>query len=274
MKKLIIFFILPFMIFTKVNNLKWLVYYGIPEISEKELLPYDVLVLDSVNPPNIEPSLKRKKQVLGYLGLGEVNEQNPFFRMVKQKNLVIKESPYFAGSYFVDIRSEIFKDIVLNKMIPYIISKGFNGLFYDQLDVSLDYEMNDPKKYGGMKEAAIDLVKSIRKKYPDLKLMLNRAYEILPDVGNDVDYVLLETLYTSYNFDTKSYYVRTKVNFEHQLSIMNKAKKQFSDLQFFSLDYWESTDKKMIKRIYEIERSKGLIPYVATINLDVIVKEP
>jgi hypothetical protein len=42
----------------------------------------------------------------------------------------------------------------------------------------------------------------------------------------------------------------------------------------FTLDYWNPEDAAGIRRIYRTERANGFHPYVATIKLDRIVREP
>ncbi len=61
-----------------------------------------------------------------------------------------------------------------------------------------------------MKSAAIDLVNAIHQQFPHQRIMLNRAYDIVPEVGNSIGYLLAETLYTFYHFDKNEYSMRSK----------------------------------------------------------------
>ena len=55
---------------------------------------------------------------------------------------------------------------------------------------------------------------------------------------------------------------------------MQSALQQNKKLKVFSLDYWYPEDSKMIAQIYSVETDNGFSPYVATIDLDKIVKGP
>ena len=46
-----------------------------------------------------------------------------------------------------------------------------------------------------MTPAAAKLVRMIRQNYPQIKIMVNRAYDILPEIGGQIDYVLGESVY-------------------------------------------------------------------------------
>ena len=249
----------------------WVIYYG-DSAPLEAFDPYDPIILQSEFA--FAADLAQNKTVLGYLNLGEAETENPEFLEMQEKGLLIEENPDWPGSWKIDLRHSFWQSNILEKKIPALLQAGFNGLFLDQLDVVLDLEEKNPEKFKGMKEAAIWLVKEIRKQFPEIKLMMNRGYEILPQVGRDIDYELAETLYTSYNFKTKRYYVRSKQEFEWQLAKLNAARKTFPNLVYFSLDYWNSNDKKMLEKIYSVELTHSFRPYVSIISLDKIVPAP
>ncbi len=251
----------------------WIVYYN-NQASTDAFEPYNPIVFEVYTHPELRPLLDKKKVVLGYVNLGEVDRPTPQFAKAKRAGLMIADNPDWPESVLVDIRKPAWKKMLMEEIIPDIFEKGFVGLFFDQLDVSLALEKEDPEYYGGMADAAIDLIKTIRRTFPDKILMLNRAYEILPAVGNDIDYELAETLYSQYDFKTEKYFVRSNEDYEWQLNKLNQAKKQFPHLVLFSLDYWDPSDKEMYVKIYSIERAHGLRPYVSTIELNRIIPEP
>jgi polysaccharide biosynthesis protein PelA len=251
----------------------WVVYYS-DRASAEDFEPYNPIVLDSDTHPPIASLKNQKKEVLGYIDLGEAEEWRSWFAEVKKENLLIRENPNWKGSWLVDIRNPFWKQLVLEKIIPSILAKGFSGLFFDQLDVSLALEEEDPKKYKGMTAAAVDLVLSIRSRFPDAKLMMNRAYAILPQVGQKIDYELAETLYSKYDFTKKQYFILKESDYTWQLDQLNQARKTFPHLVLFSLDYWDPADKKMIKKIYSVERAQCIRPYVSSLALDTVIPEP
>lgn len=242
----------------------WVVYYN-NLASTEDFAPYDPIVLDGETHPAIQPLLDLKKTVLGYVNIAEVEKSNSWFSDVKSHGLMLEENQDWPGSWSVNIEDSYWKKLLLHQVIPHLLSKGFTGIFLDQVDVALAL---------GKKKAAIDLIVSIRKKFPKIQLMLNRGYEILPQVGHLIDYELAETLYTIYNFQTKQYRIRTEEEYQWQLSQLKGAKAKFPRLLLFSLDYWDPTDSETIEKIYAMELKNGLRPYVTTISLNEIIPAP
>jgi len=142
------------------------------------------------------------------------------------------------------------------------------------LDNAEYLEEKDPKKYMGMVDAAVEMVKEIRHHYPNIPLMLQRAYPVLLKVANDVNYSLAEDLVTTYDFDNKKYLMQPKKVFQEQVDILHEAKQINPKLGLFSLDYWYPDQKEKVNEIYKMAREQGINPYVATIDLHRIIPEP
>ncbi len=260
--RLILLF-LPLLLMAQAPH-PWLVYYN-NEAPLSAFTPYDPIILQPAFHPALGPLLNQGKGLLGYVNAGEVSLEDSWFLEAKNKGLLLGENQNFPGSFAVDIRKEAWEELLLGTVIPHILDQGFTGIFLDQLDVALNL---------GMEEAAEHLIKKIREKFPKISIMLNRAYKILPKVGHLIDYELAETLYTSYDFKEKRYFIRPNDEFEWQLKEIDAARKKFPELLFFSLDYWNLKDQKMIEKIYKKEIAVGMRPYVSDILLNQIVAPP
>jgi polysaccharide biosynthesis protein PelA len=56
--------------------------------------------------------------------------------------------------------------------------------------------------------------------------------------------------------------------------LLKRARQANPKLRICSLDYWDPDARKEIRRIYRVERANGFAPYVATRELDRVVREP
>ena len=251
----------------------WLVYYAAAAPVEA-FDGYSLLVLDSEVHPPIRALVDRGKTLLGYLSLGEVERGWPWFRKVRDLGLLHGENPNWKGSYFVDLRDPRWTALVIEQLIPDILRRGFHGLFFDTLDNAGYLERTDPERYKGMVEAAARLVRSIRRHYPSIPMMMNRAYEVLPAVETDIDMMLGESVYADYNFQTSQYNLVDPSLYQRQVGWLREAKARRPGLRIMTLDYWAPADTAGIRRIYDTERANGFEPYVATSKLDRIVREP
>ncbi|MBF0379694.1 MAG: endo alpha-1,4 polygalactosaminidase [Magnetococcales bacterium] len=236
--------------------------------------PFSLLVLDSHYHPPLRPLEDRGKTLLGYISLGEVENIRPYFKKVKDDGIVLFENKNWQGSYFIDVRDKRWTKRVIEELIPDILRKGFHGLFLDTLDNPPHLERINPKKYADMTQAAINLVLAIRYHYPDIIIMMNRGYELLPDVGGDLDMVLGEAVYTRFDFTTKQYVYVAKKEYQIQVTMLKAAQKSFPKLKIYTLDYWNPKDSKGVADIYAQQYKNGFLPYVSTLALDEIISPP
>jgi len=271
------FFALPLLLAVSLsaqeNNDRWLVYYS-DKAPIEAFEPYSLIVLDSDYHPSLKALKERNKTLLGYISLGEVEQARAWYEDVKAEGILMGENKNWPGSYYVDVRDPRWAKRVIEKLIPQILHKGFDGLFFDTLDNPGNLEDEDPRKYAGMKDGAAKLVQAIRLHYPDIPLMMNRGYAILPKVVNDITYELAEDAFTTYDFKNKTYLMQPKEAVEEQINLLTEAKTTNPELGLYSLDYWYPEQKEKIEEIYQRARESDLNPYVGTIDLDVIVPEP
>jgi hypothetical protein len=174
----------------------------------------------------------------------------------------------------VDVRDQRWRSRVIEQLVPGILARGFQGVFLDTLDNPVELERRDPKTYRGMAAAATNLIKALRQSFPSITIMMNRGYGLLPEVGGSIDIVLGESVYSTYDFERKTYRLVSTEDYREQVRLLKEARKRNPGLRVCSLDYWDPVDFKGIRRIYREERANGFEPYVATIGLDRIVEEP
>ena len=84
-------------------TIPWVVYYA-AELPPTAFYGFDLVVFESDSHPPLEPLVDRRKKVIGYISLGEVNETRPYFAEVKAEGLYRGENENWKGSYFVDVR--------------------------------------------------------------------------------------------------------------------------------------------------------------------------
>ncbi|WP_277280499.1 endo alpha-1,4 polygalactosaminidase [Novosphingobium cyanobacteriorum] len=255
------------------GSLRWGIDYGAttnPEIACK----FDLLVLDPDHSRPIEPLRAPHGVLLGYMSLGEVHHGRPYFEDLKSSGVLGQANPNWPGAYFADLRSSKWRDTVLSRIVPEILSKGYNGIFIDTADNAEAMERAAPQANAGMIAAAAAMVRDIRKRYPAMKIMLNRGYAILPDVATSIDYILAESMASRWNFVRKQYELLSQDDWEWQASRLRAARSLNPGLAAMTLDYWEPSEDRQVLALYARERAAGFHPYVATLALDRLMPEP
>jgi len=223
------------------SSTSFAVYYG--QLGEKtaiKLERFDVLILSPTIEPGLISSLSRRHTVVGYLSLATVGGWEPWAGSVP-KSIIIGKNPNW-NEEVVDFASPTWKEVVLNKAIPYILSRGFSGVFLD----NVDYVEMYPEK----RTAMIDLIKTIRERYPGMVIIVNRGFSIKREIAPYVDYVLFEDFITYYNFSTRRYEVFSGKELGWELKQLEELQKL--NIPVFVLSYANLSDGRQVEEFGEI----------------------
>jgi uncharacterized protein (TIGR01370 family) len=252
---------------------KFVIYYGDTQ-PDHEFTMYDVIVFDRENHPPLQKLTAKNKIILGYISGGELDEDVSNYNELKDNFILIHENKNWEGAHVVDIRDPKWTAYIIQDLIPDILRKGFNGIFIDTFDSVEHLEQKDPNKYSGMKSAASNMIKTIRMHYPNIKIMVNRGYEILPNIARDIDYVLAEGTVANYDFETNKSSLFPDSIIQEYAEKHAELRQIAPHLQIMATDYWDMNDIDGVKTIYQKHRENGLIPYVTTIDLNNVHHQP
>jgi hypothetical protein len=247
------------------------VYYTDVEKSEA-FLPYDVIVFDADKHPPLRELQNRGKSLLGYLSVFEAAPYREHYEELKSAGLLIQPDGK-KGREYIDIRKREWSAMLVDVIIPELIKEGFDGVMLDTLDDALALEERQPKSYAGMSQAAVQTIGTIRMHYPYLKIMVNRAFGILPHVQMKVDMVLAESTMSDARDKEKAPVMFDDASRAHVLAVLKEAKQSVPELKIYTLDYWDMKDKAGVAKIYAQQRALGYVPYVATPDLQLFYPE-
>jgi polysaccharide biosynthesis protein PelA len=245
----------------------FVVYYGYE--LEPSVEKFRLAVLDSDVAPDAFARL-RKTVKLGYLSIGEVSRQRSYFQALAGEGLLGAPNPNWPDAHYVDLRTAQWQTFVTDKLIPGILQRGFDGIFFDTLDNAEFLEFRHPATYAGMMDAAVETVLAVRRKFPRIKIMINRGYGILPRIAGAFDMLLGESVRTRFT-SAGTYEYLSNEDYEWQRSHMAAARRRDPSLGVYSLDYWDPASAAEIADIYREQRRNGFIPYVATWDLNRVV---
>jgi len=270
-KLLLILIVLLFPAASYAAAERWVVYYG-NQLPPSAFSSYDVIVFDSDNHPDLAPL--KDKTVLGYLSLGEAESYRNYYNDLKKQKLLLTDNKAWKNHAVIDIRKPEWKAYVLDILIPATLKQGFDGVMLDTIDSPLALEHDNAKKYAGMREAAADLIGSIRVRYPTMKIMLNRGFEVLPQVAEEIDMVMAETVYTDWQPGKKPV-IQSKEQVDAYVATLAEVKRIAPAVKIYSIDYWPAKDTTQVADIYAFQRQAGFVPYVApSLDLQSIGSEP
>lgn len=252
---------------------RWAIDYGAatnPDLARQ----LDLLVLEPDHARPIAPLRGAATCVLGYLSLGEVEQGRDYAARLRQAGALRAANRDWPDARLVDLRHPAWRELVIGRLIPEILAKGYDGIFLDTVDSAEALALRDPVNNAGMVEAAVGLLAGIRQAFPDIAVLLNRGYAVLPAAASSIDLLLGEAMASRWNFADKRYELASEGDWQWQAQRLRAARAANPALRLLTLDYWNPADRKTVARLYAREREAGFHPYVATLALDRLLPEP
>ena len=251
----------------KVEN--WVCYYG-NQLGPESYGLFDLAVLDGLYPPVLAGAGGKKPLFIGYVSIGEVHGSGPYWEMAKGKPFLIHENTLWQ-SWVVDVRDPQWQKLLLDRVFVSVIAKGFDGFFLDTIDSALHLaEGKDGRKFADTDKAIVDLIKKMRRRYPDKLIAVNRGLPLLPRIAKDIDYIVIENLYSTYNAEKKEYERVDPVTQKILINQVRAGQKVKPSLVVLTVDYAAPEQESLAAEAIDFSRKNGFIPYVGNHVLDQI----
>jgi polysaccharide biosynthesis protein PelA len=249
----------------------WAAYYD-TALPARAFKHYDLVVFDRRAYPNFD-YLKGRTKVLAYVSMGEIYADVPEKILLdKDKSILFHNATW--NSYAVDVTSAMWHRMVLAN-VKDAAEKGFDGVMLDTIDSPLYWAKNQgPERSERMREGAVSLIRAIRAAHPDMLLMVNRGFEILPLVAKNINFVLAESILTHKDETSGQFAFFSSQATGDVVQQLHQLLAREPQLQVLTIDYWNMDDVNGLERIYATQRAHGFVPYVTTPDLSGHTPEP
>lgn len=219
---------------------------------------------DNVKPKELLALRANKSDVFAYVSIGEINPSRKWFKKIKPA-WVLGDNKIW-DSKVMDLASIGWQDFLIDSIITPLWEQGYRGLFLDTMD-SFYIFAKDEKQQAKQTEALALLMKRINKRYPKMRFISNRGFEVLPSIGGQLEAVVAESLYASWDNGKKIYKETSTNDQEWLLNKLNSIKKDLS-VDIIIIDYAKPENRTKAKQIAEKITNQGFIPWVSIPSLD------
>ncbi|HXX66276.1 MAG TPA: endo alpha-1,4 polygalactosaminidase, partial [Polyangiaceae bacterium] len=234
-------------------------YYGAGVPSEL-LAHFDRVVVE----PDAVPSLpsSSRAQLFAYVSVGEVNP-GCSYRADVPARLIVGSNPVW-GSQLVDTRADAWRQFLLERVVDPLYARGFRGLFLDTLD-SYERLATDARERAAYARAIASIVEALRRRHPDVKLLMNRGFDVLPLLTQPPDGLVVESLFETAEPAGEYHQVATPER-NALLRILQRVRERWN-LPITVIDYVPGTDRSLRRHIANLIWQSGFDPYVTTPSL-------
>ena len=169
-------------------------FFYAPNAPPELLNHYDRLVVEPDSVGSLAPRAPQRAELFAYVSLGEVHPTRAYRRDVPQAWVLGKNGEY--GADIIDTSRPEWRLFVLDRILEPLYQKGFRGFFFDTLD---SYKRTAPPAAWNLHAAGLSaIVRGFAQRHPDVKILLNRGFELLPQTAPVVAGVVAESLFNTW----------------------------------------------------------------------------
>lgn len=240
-------------------------YYGAqPPLAD--LQAFDIAVVE----PDFVPDPRRHArsaadgahELYAYVSLGEVHPTRSYYARLPAGSL--RGSNAAWGSRVIDQAAPGWQAFFLDTIIAPLWQRGWRGFFLDTLDSYQLFATTDEAR-AAQQAAMVGILKEFKRRYPDGKLILNRGFELLPQVAPLVGAVAAESLYRGYDAAANAYRPVPQADRDWLGARMREARDRYR-LPVIAIDYVDPAApgaRELARATAERLRADGFIPWVA-----------
>ncbi len=227
---------------------------------------YDQVIVEPDNLDNPQSLMIKGAEVFAYVSMGEIDPKRSSEQDIPVSWVIGKNESW--NSKIADLTSEGWSKYLLNMRLATLWEKGYRGFFLDTLD-SYQHVENNQTERETQRLALVNIIKQIHQRFPGVKLIFNRGFEILPDAAIYADGIVAESLFQRWNPEKNQYEKVSASDRAWLTEKLNEAQERYH-LPVIVVDYVPSKQKQLAKQTAKLISQSGFTPWVAVPSLDTL----
>lgn len=250
----------------------WVCYYGADRLPVAAAQA-DLVVLDGGCHRDLVRRDNGRPCYLAYVSVGEVAVDGPWWEKVAQAPFLVCHNDFW-NAWTVNAADPKWQHLVVGEMVPEALVKGFDGIFIDGVDQALGLTRAGSPERQRCRLALAGLIGQIRKVHPGIKIALNRGLDLLDKVGNRIDFLVLEGLFSIYDAVAGHYRAVAPFERDQVLGRLKQGLRANPGLPVLTLDYAPNPGDELAAAAVAFARERGFVPYVSSWRLDAVFALP
>ena len=238
-------------------------YYG-HDISLGEFRAFDLVVVDPDHAVHKASTLQPATQVYAYVSVTEVQPSRAYYADIAADWKLARNQDW--QSEVVDQSVAAWPDFFANRVVAPLWERGFRGFFLDTLD---SYRLADKFDEQAQQQGLVRVIETLHQRFPGIKLIFNRGFDILPQVRGKVEMVAAESLYQRWNAKTQRYESVPEEDRQWLLTQL-RGVQQRDGLPVLVIDYVAPHDRELTRRTAARIAEDGFLPWVTDAQLHTI----
>ncbi|ABB32191.1 hypothetical protein GeomeDRAFT_0501 [Geobacter metallireducens RCH3] len=257
---LLIILLLPGVVWGETPPLSVALYYG-KQPPVNDLHAFDIVVIDPDSGLTPSEYGSGRSELFAYVSVGEADTARSYTKQMPDR-WIIGKNPVWK-SKIVDVSSEEWKQFFLDDVVEPLWQAGYRGFFLDTLD---SYLIAAPTEaHPRMEAGLVSVVRAIRQRHPEARLILNRGFEIFDRVKDLVYAVAAESLFQNFNTVSGKYGAVDDKDRSWLTSRLNVIRE--TGVPVIAIDYVDPGNRPLMRETADKIRSLGFTPWVTDKDL-------
>jgi uncharacterized protein (TIGR01370 family) len=240
-------------------------FYGSP-VPVEALAQYEWVVVEAENLPAPAALSASGTIVFAYISVGEAEGWR-----ASTKDL---DARWFLGenalwhSRVADLTQPGWKKFLIEQRMAVLWQQGYRAFFLDTLD-SYQIPIKDPVSHAPQARALANIIRAMHDRFPGVQLMLNRGFDVLPEIGHLAVGMVVESLFQGWDASTGRYVEIRESDRAWLLGQLREAKERYK-LPVTVIDYVDPHEPELAHDTARRIKALGFSPWIATPGLDTL----
>lgn len=235
-----------------------------------ELKAFDIAVIEPDHVPDPKPHRREAavgaSELYAYVSLGEVLPSRAYYKEIPAG--ILKGENRDWGSSVVDQAHPAWPAFFIERIVAPLWQRGYRGFFLDTLD-SYHLIAKTPEARAVQEAAMVATLRALKLRYPQIRLIFNRGFEILPQVNAMVQAVAAESMFRGYDAGRKVYREVPAPDRDWLRGQLDRVKNEYR-LQVIAIDYLPPAQRELARDTAKKIAALGYTPWVANPELDML----
>jgi len=201
--------------------------------------------------------------LFAYLSVGEVGPSRQWRQSVDNSWVLGVNETW--NSAVLDLSNPDWREFLISRADD-LVAQGYAGFFLDTMD-SYQLVTTTESERQRQQQGLISFIASLKERHPQVQLIANRGFELLPSIATYLDVIAAESLYGRWHATTGGYQDVPKDDHDWLLGQLRMARTEYG-LEAMSIDYVDPSDRQRAREVSARIASHGIIPWVSTPGLD------
>ena len=226
---------------------------------------YDQVVIqpNQLRPEEVPPLLASGPEIFAYVSVGEVARNAVDVDKIEQSWVIGTNTVW--NSLIMDLAGDGWRDFLLREHFAVLWRQGYRAFFLDTMDSYLIPAKEGPARQR-QEDGMVALMATIKARFPGVKLIYNRGFELLERHAQYADALLAESLFHGYDPLSKKHAPTPEANRQWLIQQLRRTRDQFG-VPVIVLDYVDPGDWATAEATARDILALGFTPWVANGDL-------